>query len=160
MGLYGAEIQRDWACCHPTDPRPAHPHVTQIRGFVRQTKVSECALHLERPAVNTVASHGMPLFAFIGQHQHQTQTGALWVGHDCGAFSLLANQLVAGQHCGHTLWAQTLYPSGCEGFAVTRDAVPVLKQGGSRHKLKRWVIGNDVFSLWCTTWEIFLEQGI
>lgn len=72
----GGEMQQqDWPCCHPTWPGPAHSACDTDLRLCPPTKVSEYALHLERPAVNTVASHGMPLFAFIGQHQHQTQTG-------------------------------------------------------------------------------------
>lgn len=53
------------ALLSPHLPRPAHPACDTDSWLCPPAKVSEYALHLERPAVNTVASHGMPLFAFF-----------------------------------------------------------------------------------------------
>lgn len=47
-------------------------------------------------SVNTVASHGMLLFAFTGQTTSDTNR-ALWVGHHCGAFMHPAGQPMAYQ---------------------------------------------------------------
>lgn len=60
------------ALLSPHLPRPTHPACDTDSWLCPPTKVSECALHSERPAVNTVASHGMPLFAFIGQTTSDT----------------------------------------------------------------------------------------
>lgn len=70
------------AMLSPHLARPARPTCDTDSRLCPPTKVSECALHRERPAVNTVASHGMPLFAFIGQTTSDTNR-ALWAEHYC-----------------------------------------------------------------------------
>ncbi len=71
VGLYSGTIP----ACHPILLRALPPCIWHRFQLCPPTKVSECALHLERPAVNTVASHGMPLFAFIGQTTSDRKTG-------------------------------------------------------------------------------------
>lgn len=95
----GAAIQWNRPCCHPICSSPPTPLVTQIHVFVHQPKVSECTLRWQGPSVNTVASHGMLLFNFIRQTTSDTNR-ALWLVQNCGAFSHLAQQPLAVQHCG------------------------------------------------------------
>lgn len=121
---YEAENQWD---CHPTCTGPPTPHVTQIHCFVHHPRCLN-ALYICRSQqwiqLQAMECHCLLLLA----KQHQIQTGLCELDI---VVELLVNQPVAGQHCGHTLWAQTLSSSGCEAFVVTTGVVPKGVQGTS-----------------------------
>lgn len=69
--------------------------------------------------------------------QHQTQTGLCESDTIVELFSLLASRPVAGQHCGHTLQAQTLDSQGCEGFCCHKKHCVFLEGKGFKAQAEK-----------------------